>query len=151
MITILKATLIGGLIAATLDIIWAISIAYLAKKMPPQKLLQFVASGLLGVKAYARGWSSAALGLLSHYIIALVMAFAFVVVARQIPVILVYPLIAGAAYGVFLFFVMNWIVVPRSGTVPKLPLKGPRLVMEIIAHIVLVGMPIALIAACFIK
>ncbi len=151
MTTILIATLIGGLIAATLDIIWAISMAYLVKKMSPETLLQFVASGLLGMKAYAKGWSGAMLGLFSHYIIALVMALGFVLLSRVFPVILAYPLKMGALYGFFLFFVMNWIVVPNSKTVPKLPLKGPRFVIELIAHMVLVGIPIALVTWYFYK
>ena len=61
------AILVGGLIAGTLDITYAIT--YSAwRGTPPQALLQFVASGLLGQPSFEGGTGTAALGLLLHYL-----------------------------------------------------------------------------------
>jgi hypothetical protein len=56
------------------------------------------------------------------------------------------PYRSGIAYGVITYFVMNWVVVPlRFGT--PLPPKTLSIVTQGFAHIVLVGIPIALVTA----
>ena len=52
----------------------------------------------------------------------------------------------GLAYGVITYFVMNWVVVPLRFATP-LPPKPLSIATQLFAHIVLVGIPIALVAA----
>jgi hypothetical protein len=62
------------------------------------------------------------------------------------PHLLDMPYRSGIAYGVITYFVMNWVVVPlRFGT--PLPPKTLSIVTQGFAHIVLVGIPIALVTA----
>ena len=60
--SVLWAVLVGGSIAGTLDILFAISFAGY-NGVPPAGLLQTVASGLLGNAAFSGGIPIAALGL----------------------------------------------------------------------------------------
>ena len=56
------------------------------------------------------------------------------------------PLRAGIAYGIITYVVMNLIVVPLRFDTP-LPPSTRSIVTQLFAHIVLVGIPIALITA----
>ena len=48
------------------------------------------------------------------------------------------------------YFVMNWLVVPLRFDTP-LPPKSLSIATQLFAHIVLVGIPMALIAARYLK
>ena len=57
---------------------------------------------------------------------------------------------AGLAYGILTYFAMNWAVVPlRFGT--PLPPKTLSIVTQLFAHLVLVGIPMALIARRYLR
>ena len=91
---------------------------------------------------------AAALGLATHYALMAMMAAAYVLFAssprRQHLVKM--PYLAGIAYGIVTYAVMNWIVVPLRFDTP-LPPKPLSIATQLFAHIVLVGLPIALITA----
>src|SRR5690606_27863107 len=70
------AILVGGMVAATLDITYAISFSAW-RGVPPTRLLQSVASGLLGSASYEGGTATAVLGLILHYLMALLIAAIF--------------------------------------------------------------------------
>ena len=60
------------------------------------------------------------------------------------------PLLTGLAYGLITYLIMNWVVVPaRFGT--PLPPKALSVATQLFAHIVLVGIPMAYIAAHYLK
>jgi hypothetical protein len=71
---VLSSILLGGLIGGFFDITYAIVFSYIRAKVPPTRLLQSVASGLLGPAAFDGGIPTAALGLALHFFIALVAA-----------------------------------------------------------------------------
>ena len=68
--TFARAVLTTGLIAGTLDILAACLSAYIQRGMTPEKLLQFVASGLFGADAFTGGAIMAVAGLVMHFMIA---------------------------------------------------------------------------------
>lgn len=91
------------------------------------------------------GWASAALGLVTHYFIATSMAVTFYLVARRWRALWERPVPYGIAYGVLLYGIMNYIVVPLSRAGPSN--KNPLWVgMSIAVHMLLIGLPIALYA-----
>jgi hypothetical protein len=103
-------------------------------------------SGLLGLNAYTGGKATAALGLLLHFFIAFVMALVYVRAGRRLPVLIAQPALMGALYGLVLFVVMNFIVIPLSA----MGYHSPSLWgfwRALLPHVVLVGPVIALIAA----
>src|SRR5688500_11143990 len=100
--TIAWATLVAG----TLDILSAF--VWSGAVVP---VLQTVASGPLG-DSIAQGPAGAALGLLVHFAIMAVMVAVYVVAASRISALNRYWWIAGPLYGVVLWIVMYWIVMP---------------------------------------
>jgi hypothetical protein len=141
---IAKAALIGGGIAGAIDISYAI-IANLAKASPG-RVLQSVASGLLGRDAFQGGAATAALGLTLHFAMTILMAAIFIVGARSFAPVRNNLIGAGLIYGAAIYFVMRWVVVPLSRFPGDLRAIHP---LELILHIVGVGLVIALAARHF--
>lgn len=141
-----RFVLTGGLVAGTCDIVYACLFWGISRGLPPQRILQSVASGWLGNDAArAGGFATAALGLVSHYCIATAMAVAYYVVARRWAALWERPIPYGAAYGLLLYGIMNYVVVPLSAANPSS--KDPLWVgLSIVVHMLLIGLPIALLA-----
>ncbi len=138
--TITWATLVAG----TLDILYA-AILSLINGRDPAAMLRGVASGPFpGASDW--GATGSALGLLTHFTLMAIMAAAFVLAARQRPMLIEQPIKWGVIYGLVTYVVMNLIVVPLRFGAP-LPPKPMAIATQLFAHIVLVGIPIALIAA----
>ena len=142
----LSSILLGGLVAGAFDITYAVVFSYLRRGVPPSRVLQSVASGLLGPEAYDGGAPTAALGLALHFFIALVAAAVFVLASRYLPALVRRPILAGAVYGVAIYVFMNWVVIPLSPIGPK-PFP-PLIVLAtgLLVHMFLIGVPIALAA-----
>ena len=85
-------------------------------------------------------------GLVVHFALMAIMAACFVYAARNWPALVAKPIHAGIAYGLITYVVMNWVVVPIRFDSP-LPPQTRAIVSQLFAHIALVGLPIALIAA----
>jgi uncharacterized membrane protein YagU involved in acid resistance len=139
---VVLAALVGGLVSGTADLAYAI-IAYGFVGAPPIAILQSIASGWLGKAAYASTATPAVVGVLSHFFITCVAAGCYVAASRRFPLLVQRPLLSGAAFGLGIFVVMNYIVVPLSAAVSTSP-RGVFLVLGLLAHVFLVGMPIAL-------
>lgn len=138
--TIAMATLIAG----TLDILFAICLSlYFGRD--PMNMLRYVASGPFP-PATDWGGAGSILGLVVHFTLMAIMATVFVVGIRSRPALLSKPLQAGLLYGLMTYVVMNWIVVPLRFDAP-LPPKPLSIATQLFAHIALVGIPIALVAA----
>jgi hypothetical protein len=137
--------LAGGLVAGTLDIVYACAFWALKGGVPARRILQSVASGLLGRASFEGGAATAALGLALHFLIATSMSAAYYLVARRWPVLWQRPLLFGAAYGLLLYGLMNHVVVPLSAAGPGS--KDPLWIgLSVAVHALLIGIPIALFA-----
>jgi membrane associated rhomboid family serine protease len=146
--TMLKPIAIATLVAGTLDILFAIALTVLFGR-EIGTMLRYVASGPFPA-ATGMGAAGALLGLLVHFALMAVMAAVFVIVAREQPRLLDRPLLSGLLYGLATYVVMNWIVVPvRFDT--SLPPSLLSIATQLFAHIVLVGLPIALVAARYLR
>jgi hypothetical protein len=91
--------LAGGLLAGALDIAFACAFWALKAGVPAQRILQSVASGLLGRASFQGGAATAALGLALHFAIALAMALAYALMARRWSLLQRRPWLGGAVYG----------------------------------------------------
>lgn len=131
-------------VAGTLDIIFAMILTVLFGR-EIGNMLRFVASGPF---PDAKEWGSAGavLGLVVHFALMAVMATIFVLAARRFPALLRSPLKWGVIYGLITYIAMNWIVVPLRFDAP-LPPKAMAIATQLFAHVVLVGIPFALITA----
>jgi uncharacterized membrane protein YagU involved in acid resistance len=141
-----SAVLVGGLIAGALDILFAITFAYVEGGVPPMSLLQTVASGVLGKASYEGGAGAAALGLALHFLISLLFAAAYVLASRRIEVLTKHPVIAGAVFGIGVFLVMRLVVLPLSAFPHPVRFRPLASVLDLLSHMFLFGVPIALAA-----
>jgi hypothetical protein len=137
--------LTGGLVAGTLDILYACIFWAVRAGVPAERILQSVAAGLLGGASFAGGSGTAALGLALHFFIAITMALAYYLMARRWARLQQHPWLYGAGYGVLLYAVMNYVVVPLSAAAP-----GSRdpvwITLSIAVHALFIGIPCALFA-----
>jgi len=135
--------LAGGLVAGTLDIAYACVFWGLKAGTSPERIFQSVAAGILGRDSFKGGVATAALGLFLHYFIATVMSVTYFLVARHWTTLRERPIACGAAYGLVLYGVMNYVVLPLSAAGGG---SGPALwiALSIIVHMFLIGVPIAL-------
>ena len=139
-----RLVVLAGVAGATCDIVYAI-LYYGWKGISAQRILQTVASGLLGKASYDGGWQTAALGLACHYAIVIVAAALFYAVARRWSWLRREPATAGLAYGVAIYVFMNFVVLPLSAY--PFPLRFPLLTTAtgLLVHMVGVGLSISLI------
>jgi uncharacterized membrane protein YagU involved in acid resistance len=138
----------GGLVAGVLDISYAMIFFGLRNGAAPSRILQSVASGLLGRDvARAGGLKTALLGLFLHFLIAFIVATIFYGASLILPTLIRHALIWGPLYGVAVYFVMNTIVLPLSAIGPRTS-STPWLVFltGVSAIAFLVGLPVALFA-----
>jgi hypothetical protein len=144
-----KAIVAGGLLVGVLDGVDALVAYKLAFGMSPLAIYQFVASGLLGKAAFAGGLPAALLGLAVHFLVAFTAATVFVLASERLPQLRRDAVAWGLAFGVLVFAVMSFVVIPLSrigASTPPLPL----VVNGVVGHALLVGLPIALAARRFL-
>ncbi len=141
----MRTTLLATLVAGTLDISAAITTWWL-RGVGPERVLKGVAGGLLGREAARGGLEIAALGLLLHYSMMLLIVVIYLQASRRLPSLLQRPLIWGTAYGVGVYLVMNYVVLPLSAYPGGLPSLSD-LLRGIAIHITCVGLPIAFVAS----
>ena len=137
------AILVGGLIAGALDITYAVVFSGF-RGVPAQRVLQSVASGLLGPVAFQGGTSTAALGLCLHFFIAFSAAAVFYLASRRLPLLTRRPVLLGVLYGILIYAVMNLVVLPLSAYPRRTSFPLLVLVTGLFVHMFFIGLPIAL-------
>jgi hypothetical protein len=138
----LLALLWAGFACGVLDITAAL-VVYGQFGLKPMRLLQGIASGLLGPKAFSGGLATALLGLLCHFFIAFGAAAVFLMASRALGFLIEHAVASGVLYGVAVYFFMNRIVVPLSAAA-KRPFSLQMMIIGVVIHIFCVGLPIAL-------
>jgi hypothetical protein len=138
----------AGLFVGVLDIADAF-IFYGLHGVAPIRILQGIASGLLGRAAFTQGHRSALLGVVLHFFIAFTAATVYLLTSRRLPLSR-HPLLYGALYGVAVYVVMNYIVLPLSKVVPKPHFSSIAFVNGVAALIFCVGIPVAFISRRFL-
>jgi len=143
-----RAIIIATVIAGTLDILSAFVYAIMASGTP-LGVLSGIGSAIVDRDAFANPYMLPAIGLALHFGIMLVMATVYLLAASYIPLINRLPLLSAIGYGLVLWGVMYWVVLPQRW--PTMFPVDPRLdptgfAEDLFSHIVLVGIPIALVA-----
>lgn len=136
----MRAILAGGLLAGTVDV----GAAALISMLDPRIILRFIAGGLLGKTALHGDWPVLLLGLLLQWGMSMLIAGVFVLAALRMRGLISRPIVAGLAYGVIVFAVMNYLVMPFSawGHVNHF---SPVKFVENLAAMLLFGVIIALV------
>jgi uncharacterized membrane protein YagU involved in acid resistance len=106
----LRAILVGGLVAGTLDI----GAAALINSVSPILIAHYIASGVLGKAALSAGTWAAYLGVLLQWAMSVVIAAIYWFVTARMPRLRERWWLGGLLAGVVIFLVMNFIVMPFS-------------------------------------
>jgi len=133
---------LGGLAAGVLDILDAFIVTSL-NGGTPIRVLHAIASGVVGRSAYQGGMTTAAVGLVLHFVISFGAATTYFLASRKLPVMLRHWVPAGLAFGLAVWVFMYYVVLPvtfgRPNTLPPLP----QLINQLGIHALGVGLPIA--------
>ena len=149
------SALTAGLVAGILDIIAACIQAYLKTGTMPSQVLKYVASGAVDPKTFSNDTTLAAIGLLVHFIIAISFTFFFFFLAKQIPLLVKYPILIGILYGVFVWGTMRFIILPYISRLNPKPIVGQEAIKNAVIAaaiiVVCVGIPVALLARRYVR
>lgn len=144
----LRTIVLAWLIVGVLDITSAFVIATI-KGTGAIRMLQGIASGLLGPRSFDGGLGTAGLGLAIHFFIALVVVSVFYVASRKIHFLTRQPFLSGLVYGIAVYLFMYWIVIRL--VFPNAHPSLSRDITAVIIHITLIGLPTALVIGHFSK
>jgi uncharacterized membrane protein YagU involved in acid resistance len=136
------AALVGGAIAATLDILYAFAWQGLSNRGPVW-VLQSIASGWMGRAAFKGGMVAAAVGLASHYGISIAAAALYGLAVRGSPWIRAHWIVGGIAFGILVYLFMNFVVIPLSAAPFGPQWTAGAFIQGFISHAVVFGLPIA--------
>ena len=127
--------LLGGFIVALGDFAFA-STLWFGWTVPGFiKLFQTIAVGVLGQASYEGGMTAAWLGAGLHLFMATMFVVVYVLAGRRVPSLLEKPFAYGAAYGVVLYVVMNFVVMPLSRVDASPSFEHPDWIFySVIAH-----------------
>ncbi|WP_047497717.1 hypothetical protein [Terriglobus sp. TAA 43] len=139
-----RVILVATLVCGTLDIADA-AIFTLAHGHDPLAMLRSIAACLLGPAAMRGGNLMSLLGLGLHFLIAAFWASFFVLLVGRASASRRYPLAVGVIYGLFIYLVMNYVVLPHTALHIPLPRPGPGMVNGVLALVVLFGVPVSLL------
>lgn len=140
----LRTILWSGLVAGVLDSLAGVVVYYIWFGFNPLQVLQFIASGIYGPSAINGGITPILVGLFFHFVIAYAVAIIYFYAYPKISILGKYSVVSGLVYGLGIWLVMNLIILPQTN-IPKSPFDAGLAVTGIIWHIVLVGLPIAII------
>jgi uncharacterized membrane protein YagU involved in acid resistance len=133
------------LVAGTLDI--AENLVFNSfRGITPWRVFQYIASGILGTQSFRMGWASVWLGVAIHYSIALAWTAIFYVAAMRMALLLRRPIVSGLIYGLIVYLIMNFIVLPLTRVPP--PVAAITLasrVNAVLALLFCIGLTISLL------
>jgi hypothetical protein len=133
-----KPLLAISLLAGTLDALGAV-IIYQAE---PTRLFRFIASGAFGAsKAFSAGTSMVVWGILFHYFIAFIWTAIFFFSYPRLAIARRKIFITGVLYGVFVWIVMNKIVLPLT-QIASVPFNFRAALIGVSIIIFAIGLPI---------
>lgn len=142
----LDTILYGGLAVGILDGLFAVIFYGLILGAAPTRVFQSVASGLLGRASFEGGTRTFVLGILLHLVVASGIAAVYYVASLKFRILIRHAVACGLIYGLIAYLVMNYVVIPLSA-IGSRPSPPPRVFLPaFIAHALLVGLPVALIA-----
>jgi len=131
-----KAIVTGGLIAGTLDLTQACIL--FGWRIP-----RVIAAGLLGRQAVHGGAGTYILGVLLHFFIAFSITAIYYLASRRLEFLTEHPLVCGLFYGAAVEQVMNLVVLPLSALHARGPYELHDLLLGLVVHMIVIGLPVA--------
>jgi hypothetical protein len=138
------AILVGGGIAGTLDLLQACIL--FGWNIP-----LVIAAGLLGQQAIQGGAGTYVLGVLLHFLIACSAAAVYYAASRRLRFMTEHPLVCGLFFGAAVEEVMTLVVLPLSALHARGPYSLHDLILGLLVHMVVIGLPISFSVRRFAK
>jgi hypothetical protein len=135
---------LGGLIAGTLDLTAACVYSWIRASVSPVRVFHSIASGVLGPDSFTGGAKTAVLGVALHFLIATVATAVFYFASRAWFFLIEHPIVSGLLYGIPVYVVMNFVVLPLSQVTQRPQPMSSRLI-NLVILMFCIGLPIALI------
>jgi uncharacterized membrane protein YagU involved in acid resistance len=144
--SLLRSIVTGGLVVGILDaIVWHVIVVSMMAGQPLLGVYQYLASAAIGLGAFEGGIATALLGFFLHLVVSFGVSAVFMLAAERIPLVRRYAIPASLVYGIGVFIVMNMIILPLTPA-PDLPAPTmPELVLAILDHMFIVGLPLGII------
>ena len=138
-----RTLIAGGLVVGSLDITYAI-LFWSFRGVTATRVFQSVAAGVLGRASFNGGMKSALLGAALHYFIAFSIVIVYWIASKWLPVLTERAVICGIIYGVGVYIVMNYVVIPLSNAARPKTFNLLWVSCSVIVHAFLIGLPAAL-------
>ena len=104
------------------------------------------AIGLFSAASALCGLATSLLGVALHFFIAFGVVVTYFLAAGKMEALTSHPVISGLLYGIVVYFFMNYVVIPFSA-MGKSPFSFPAFLNGVFGHMLLVGLPCALIVS----
>src|SRR6267154_65435 len=140
--SLLLTILLTGLLVGTLDAAAAVIQFIIPTWRNPVRIFEYIASGVFGTNAFSGGPVMSVLGLLFHYFIATAWTSLFFTLYPRIPWLAKNRVAGGLVYGVFIWLMMNMVIVPLSN-VPHFPVRVSGAAIGMAILMIVVGLPIS--------
>lgn len=134
-----------GLLVGTLDICTAMANYYISTGENPVMVFKYISSGIVGMEAFSGDTGIVVMGLLLHYVVALLFTAFFFILSHNIKSLSKHKFFTGIIYGIFIWAVMNLLVVPLSNT-PKSPFNMFNATKEMLILIIMIGLPLSFLS-----
>lgn len=132
----LLAIAVGGASAGILDLTQACIL--FGRRVPLA-----IAAGLLGRQAFHGGMGTYVLGIFLHFFIACSAAAIYYTASLRLAFLKEHPLVCGLFFGMAVEEVMNLIVLPLSALHARGPYELHDLILGVVVHMIVVGLPIS--------
>jgi hypothetical protein len=142
--SLLRAIGYAGLAVGVLDSVDGVAYFGLTTGANPIQVLQYIASGALGEKAFSGGLATAALGAGFHFFLAYAFTAVIVTALQSSRAIREHATAAGLAWGAFVWALMNLVVLPMSA-VAAAPLTLIAIVHGVVGHAIFVGLAASIV------
>jgi hypothetical protein len=149
---LLRRILITWPVVAVLDALYVtVVFGFIRATATPMRLWQGVARAILDKAAFEGGASTAFLGLAMHFCVALGWTVVWALVYGRAPAVqrlVARPLnavLAGLAYGVFIWLAMNRVILPLVTYIKPAPLATLNSYLVLLSHLTVIGPPIVLL------
>ncbi len=139
-----KTILFAWLIAGSLDILTAFVDYYLKTGKGPEGVLKFIASGVFGKAAFGDNDSMVWIGLLLHFVIALLFTIAFFLLYPRLKFLRINIALTAIIIGIIIWLIMSRVIVPLSNT-PKYPFNPINAIKAALILIFMIGFPLSII------
>jgi hypothetical protein len=140
----------SGLLAGTLDIGAALGHYYLKTGKDPMRVMNFIASGVFGTRAFTGGTSMIFWGFLFHFMIAYAITIVFFLLYPRLSILSWNVAVTAVILGIAAWLATNLVIVPLSRT-PDIKSGTEQVITGMAILVLCIGLPLSIMAKRYYK